>query len=86
LLLLATGAAVVTTVGAVGAQGSREAHPGAQIQPLVRSVMEDIERRRLQIDRIVPLHGQQVRPFAELQKDVQFWSGRRFTTTTSTSS
>ena len=60
-------------------------NPGAQLQPHVRSLMEDIERRRLLIDRIVPLHGQQVRPFAELQKDVQFWSGRRFTTTTSTS-
>jgi hypothetical protein len=57
-------------------------NPGAQIQPHVRSLMEDIERRRLQIDRIVPLHGQQVRRFAELQQDVKFWSGRRFTTTT----
>ena len=60
-------------------------NPGAQLQPHVRSLMEDIERRRLQIDRIVPLHGQQVRPFAELQEAVKFWSGRRFTTTTSTS-
>jgi glyoxylase-like metal-dependent hydrolase (beta-lactamase superfamily II) len=57
-------------------------NPGAQLQPHVRSLMEDIERRRLQIDRVVPLHGQQVRAFAELQKDAQFWSGRRFTTTT----
>jgi glyoxylase-like metal-dependent hydrolase (beta-lactamase superfamily II) len=60
-------------------------NPGSQLQPHVRSLMEDIERRRLQIDRIVPLHGQQVRPFAELQEAVKFWSGRRFTTTTSTS-
>jgi glyoxylase-like metal-dependent hydrolase (beta-lactamase superfamily II) len=57
-------------------------NPGAQIQPHVRSLMDDIRRRGLQIERIVPLHGQQVRAFAELQKDAQFWSGRRFTTTT----
>ena len=60
-------------------------NPGAQIQPHVRSLMDDIQRRALKIDRIVPLHGTQVRPIADLQKDVQFWSNRRFTTVTSTS-
>ena len=57
-------------------------NPGAQIQPHVRSLMDDIQRRGLKIDRVVPLHGTQVRTFAELQKDAQFWSNRRFTTTT----
>jgi glyoxylase-like metal-dependent hydrolase (beta-lactamase superfamily II) len=59
-------------------------NPGAQIQPHVRSLMEEIERRQLRIDRVAPLHGQQVRPFAELQQDARFWSARRFTTTTAT--
>jgi glyoxylase-like metal-dependent hydrolase (beta-lactamase superfamily II) len=56
-------------------------NPGAQIQPHVRSLDEDIRRRGLQIDRIVPLHGQQPQPYAEFEKMVKEWSGRRATTT-----
>ena len=57
-------------------------NPGAQIQPHIRSLSEDIARRKLQIDRVVPLHGQQVQPFAELEKTKQEWSSKRVTTTT----
>jgi glyoxylase-like metal-dependent hydrolase (beta-lactamase superfamily II) len=57
-------------------------NPGAQIQPHVRSLAEDIERRRLLIDRIVPLHGNQVQPYAEFEKVVKEWSSKRVTTTT----
>jgi Metallo-beta-lactamase superfamily len=57
-------------------------NPGAQIQPHVRSLAEDIARRGLMIDRVIPLHGQQVQPYAELEKIVKEWSGRRMTTTT----
>jgi hypothetical protein len=57
-------------------------NPGAQIQPHVRSLAEDIERRRLPIDRIVPLHGNQVQSYAEFEKIVKEWSGKRVTTTT----
>ncbi|MBI4266672.1 MAG: MBL fold metallo-hydrolase [Acidobacteria bacterium] len=57
-------------------------NPGAQIQPHVRSLAEEIARRRLQIDRIIPLHGTQVQPYAELEKVVAEWSTRRATTTT----
>jgi hypothetical protein len=57
-------------------------NPGAQIQPHVRSLDEDIRRRGLQIERIIPMHGNAVQPMAEFQKIVQEWSGRRTTTTT----
>jgi glyoxylase-like metal-dependent hydrolase (beta-lactamase superfamily II) len=56
-------------------------NPGAQIQPHVRSLAEDIARRRLQIDRIVPLHGQQVQPYAAFEEVVKEWAGRRVTAT-----
>jgi len=48
-------------------------NPGAQIQPHLRSLYEDIMRRGLQIDRIVPLHGTAVQPYSELQKVIQQW-------------
>lgn len=57
-------------------------NPGAQIQPHVGSLAAEIARRGLQIDRIVPMHGNAVQPYAELQKIVQEWAGRRITTTT----
>jgi glyoxylase-like metal-dependent hydrolase (beta-lactamase superfamily II) len=57
-------------------------NPGAQIQPHVRSLDEEIRRRGLQIDRVIPMHGNAVQPFAEFQKIVEEWSGRRATTTT----
>ena len=57
-------------------------NPGSQINPHVRSLAEDIARRQLQIDRVVPLHGNQVQPFAEFEKIVAEWGGRRTTTTT----
>ena len=43
-------------------------NPGAQIQPHVRSLYEEIQRRGLQIDRIIPLHGQQVQPWDAFAK------------------
>jgi glyoxylase-like metal-dependent hydrolase (beta-lactamase superfamily II) len=55
-------------------------NPGAQIQPHVRSLAEDIARRGLKIDRIVPLHGQQVQPYAAFEAVVKEWQGRRATT------
>ena len=45
-------------------------NPGAQIQPHVRSLDEEIRRRGLQIERIVPLHGQQVQPWAAFEKEL----------------
>ena len=57
-------------------------NPGAQIQPHVQSLAADIARRGLQIDRVIPLHGQQVQPYAEFEKVLAEWRGRRATTTT----
>jgi len=57
-------------------------NPGAQIQPHVRSLLDDITRRGLQIDRILPMHGNAVQPYAEFVKIAQEWSGRRTTATT----
>jgi hypothetical protein len=57
-------------------------NPGSQINPHVRSLADDIARRKLAIDRIVPLHGQQVQPFSEFEKILAEWGGRRATTTT----
>jgi hypothetical protein len=51
-------------------------NPGARIQPHVRSLAADIERRGLQIDRIIPLHGQEPQPYAEFQRIVEDWSAR----------
>jgi glyoxylase-like metal-dependent hydrolase (beta-lactamase superfamily II) len=41
--------------------------PGAAVQPYAANLRENISRRKLRIDRIVPLHGTIV-PFAELVK------------------
>ncbi len=57
-------------------------NPGAQIQPHIRSLAEDIARRGLAIERVLPLHGQQIQPYAELEKTIQEWSTRRSTVTT----
>ncbi len=57
-------------------------NPGAQINPHVRSLADDITRRQLRIERIVPLHGNQVQPYAEFEKIVAEWGSRRSTTTT----
>ena len=57
-------------------------NPGSQINPHVRSLADDIARRQLRIDRIVPLHGNQVQPYAEFEKVVAEWGSRRTTTTT----
>lgn len=56
-------------------------NPGAQIQPHIRSLHEDIARRGLVIERVVPLHGQQVQPYSELEKTLAEWGSRRSTTT-----
>lgn len=48
-------------------------NPGAQIQPHLRSLYADITRRGLAIDRIVPLHGNAVQPYAEFLKVVAQW-------------
>ena len=58
-------------------------NPGAQINPHVRSLADDIARRQLHIERIVPLHGAQVQPYAEFEKILAEWGSRRATTTTS---
>jgi glyoxylase-like metal-dependent hydrolase (beta-lactamase superfamily II) len=57
-------------------------NPGARIQPHVQSLAAEIARRQLAIDRVVPLHGQQVQPYSELEKTLAEWAGRRSTTTT----
>ena len=41
--------------------------PGSAAQPYAASLLEDIRRRNLKVDRIVPLHGA-IAPFAELVK------------------
>lgn len=56
-------------------------NPGAQIQPHARSLGDELARRKLQIDRVIPMHGNQVQPYAELEKVLQEWSGKRATTT-----
>ena len=57
-------------------------NPGAQIQPHVQSLAADIARRGLQIDRVIPLHGQQVQPYSEFEKVLAEWRSRLATTTT----
>jgi glyoxylase-like metal-dependent hydrolase (beta-lactamase superfamily II) len=41
--------------------------PASQVHPYAANLLENIERRNLPVDRIVPLHGA-IAPFAELQK------------------
>jgi len=41
--------------------------PGAAVQPYAANLLENIKRRNLKVDRIVPLHGAIV-PFGELLK------------------
>jgi len=57
-------------------------NPGAQIQPHLNSLDAELKRRNVPIDRVIPLHGQQVQPFSELEKVIREWAGRRATTTT----
>jgi hypothetical protein len=49
-------------------------NPGAAIQPHLRSLSADITRRGLKIERVVPLHGTAVQPYAALIKDVEQWT------------
>lgn len=56
-------------------------NPGAQLQPHLRSLDAEIKRRGLVIDRVIPLHGQQIQPYSELEKVTREWIGRRATTT-----
>jgi glyoxylase-like metal-dependent hydrolase (beta-lactamase superfamily II) len=42
-------------------------NPGSAVQPYAANLLENVERRRLRVDRIVPLHGAIV-PFSELLK------------------
>ena len=42
-------------------------NPGSAVQPYAANLLENVERRRLRVDRIVPLHGAIV-PFSELSK------------------
>jgi glyoxylase-like metal-dependent hydrolase (beta-lactamase superfamily II) len=44
--------------------------PGAPVQPYAANLVENIRRRNLRVDRIVPLHGAMV-PFSELMKTQQ---------------
>jgi glyoxylase-like metal-dependent hydrolase (beta-lactamase superfamily II) len=57
-------------------------NPGAQIQPHIRSLAEEIGRRGLVIERVIPLHGLEVQPFSELERTQAEWANRRVTTTT----
>lgn len=41
--------------------------PGSAVQPYAANLLENIEKRNLRVDRIVPLHGT-IAPFAELVK------------------
>jgi hypothetical protein len=42
--------------------------PGRAVSPYAAKFLEDLKARKLQIDRIVPLHGAVV-PFAQFEKD-----------------
>lgn len=48
--------------------------PGAAVSPYAANLLENIERRKLRIERIVPLHGKPV-PYAELVKTVRAGAG-----------
>jgi glyoxylase-like metal-dependent hydrolase (beta-lactamase superfamily II) len=52
-------------------------NPGAAIQPHLRSLYADITRRKLVIDRIVPMHGTAIQPYSEFQKVVEQWTGMK---------
>jgi glyoxylase-like metal-dependent hydrolase (beta-lactamase superfamily II) len=41
--------------------------PGSQVNPYAANLLDNIERRKLQVERVVPLHGA-IAPFAELAK------------------
>ena len=41
--------------------------PGSQVQPYAANLLENIRKRNLRVDRIVPLHGA-IAPLAELVK------------------
>jgi hypothetical protein len=43
--------------------------PGSAVQPYAANLLENIQKRNLRVDRIVPLHGA-IAPFAELTKAV----------------
>jgi glyoxylase-like metal-dependent hydrolase (beta-lactamase superfamily II) len=43
--------------------------PGAAVAPYAANLMENITRRKLRIDRIIPIHGT-IAPFSDLQKAV----------------
>ena len=44
--------------------------PGAAVHPFAANLLENIKKRNLRIDRIVPIHGTIV-PFAELAKALE---------------
>jgi hypothetical protein len=41
--------------------------PGAAVQPYAANLLENIEKHKLRVDRVVPLHGT-IAPFSELAK------------------
>jgi len=43
--------------------------PGSAVQPYAANLLENIQKRNLRVDRIVPLHGA-IAPFAEFTKVV----------------
>lgn len=43
--------------------------PGSQVQPYAANLVENVDRRKLRVDRVVPLHGTGV-PAAEMRKAV----------------
>ena len=47
--------------------------PGAAVQPYAANLLENIKKRNLQVDRILPIHGKIV-PYSELVKTVQTMS------------
>jgi hypothetical protein len=44
--------------------------PGAAVQPYAANLLENITKRNLKVDRIVPLHGT-IAPFGDLVKTQQ---------------
>jgi glyoxylase-like metal-dependent hydrolase (beta-lactamase superfamily II) len=44
--------------------------PGAAVAPYAANLMENITKRKLQVDKIVPIHGP-IAPFSELQTTIQ---------------
>jgi glyoxylase-like metal-dependent hydrolase (beta-lactamase superfamily II) len=41
--------------------------PGSQVNPYAANLLENIQKRNLRVDKVVPLHGT-IAPFAELVK------------------